>query len=109
MTGQAEYPEISLGSGNKTVRAKVLTAGKKPHRIRNPRFIGKATALNMDQRIWHRRFPPKNTIHPTMHQLVKTNRYGETPKAVSNPVQSRLNFEQRTKTPIEMNQDAISL
>ena len=46
---------------------------------------------------------------PTIHQLVNPNCYGAPTMAVSNSVQSRLNFEQRTKTPIMIRRDAISL
>lgn len=52
----------------------------------------------------HSEQPPSQ---PTMHQLMGTSCDDENPQAVSNPVQSRLNFEQRTKTSIEMNQDAF--
>ena len=54
----------------------------------------------------HSKQPPSQ---PTMHQLVSTSCDDENPQVASNPVQSRLNFEQRMKIPIMIGRDAISL
>ena len=54
----------------------------------------------------HSKQPPSQ---PTMHQLVSTSCDDENPQVASNPVQSRLNFEQRMKIPIMIRRDAIAL
>lgn len=54
----------------------------------------------------HSEQPPSQ---PTMHQLVSTSCDDENPQVASNPVQSRLNFEQRMKIPIMIRRDTPPL